>query len=121
MSETTEQMLARTQEMLLDLSRQLDAVLSDRDTRMDDRPWTKLEAAQWLGIHPDTLKDYRKQWTEGIHYFRLLGGECRYNPEMVKDWLENRSNPQAHERAIAVWNARRLCNQSTRNQRRKAG
>ncbi|MBD2156864.1 hypothetical protein [Leptolyngbya sp. FACHB-16] len=55
-----------------------------------ERPWNGNEAAHFFGVHPDTIKEYRKYWYEGVHYFRLPGykGEYRYNPELLKDWLD---------------------------------
>ena len=109
-----EKEIIKLQDMILALSKRLDEVLNNRAD--SDRPWTKAEAAQWLSVHPGTLADYLQDWQEGIHYYRLPGktGAYRYNPELIKDWLENRNDPIAHQQAIAVWNSRRLCNQKPR-------
>jgi transposase-like protein len=99
---------------ILELKQQV-AELASREA-MSDRPWSLEETAFYFGVCEKTVRTWRAEWQEGIHYWRLPGnrGEYRYNPDLLKDWLENRTDPVAHQKAIAVWNSKRLCNQSTR-------
>ena len=80
----------------------------------------KYVAAAILSINPESVRSYRENWIRGIHFVQLNGdrGDYRYNKELIKDWLANRSDPIAHQQAIEVWNSRRLCNQSVRSRRR---
>ncbi|MGJ3252525.1 MAG: hypothetical protein ACFE0J_15570 [Elainellaceae cyanobacterium] len=66
---------------------------------------TKQQASQCLNLSSSTLKKYRLQgeWIEGIHWVRINSRCVRYNIELIKDWLHNRSNPTAHMRAIAAY------------------
>ncbi|HEY9696776.1 MAG TPA: hypothetical protein V6D10_05905 [Trichocoleus sp.] len=79
----------------------------------------KHEAAKLLRVHYNTIGRYRKSqtvgWIEGVHYAALPSGEIRYNKPMLLDWLTNRHDPQAHLRAIEIYQASLLS-----NQRRKA-
>jgi tRNA(His) 5'-end guanylyltransferase len=66
---------------------------------------TKRQASECLNLSPETLKRYRLQgeWIEGIHWVRINSRCVRYNLELIKDWLHNRTNPNAHRRAIATY------------------
>lgn len=37
---------------------------------------------------------------EGVHYFTLSYNKVLYNLDLILDWIANRQNPEAHERAI---------------------
>lgn len=70
----------------------------------------KQEISQELGLSSETLKRYRLQgkWIEGVHWIRV---NCRcvlYNQELIQDWLHNRNNPNAHQRAIEIYQSSRL-------------
>jgi hypothetical protein len=65
-----------------------------------DRFLSKRDMAKLLGIHPETLKIYRKSMVEGIHFFRLNSRLIRYNPNLVMHWFANRQNPAVHQRII---------------------
>jgi hypothetical protein len=72
---------------------------------------TKRAAAKLLGLSPETLKKYRlhdKTLVEGIHWIKLNSRTIRYNLPLLADWLQNRHNPAAHQKAIeqylsALW------------------
>ena len=61
---------------------------------------TKREMAKLLGVHPDTLKDYRQEMLEGVHFIRPNSRVVRYNPDLVTHWFANRQNPATHQRII---------------------
>lgn len=61
---------------------------------------TKREMAKLLSVHPDTLKDYRQEMLEGVHFIRPNSRVVRYNPALVAHWFANRQNPAAHQRII---------------------
>ena len=73
----------------------------------------KKNACEQLNLSGSTLKKYRLQgdWVEGIHWVRSNSRCTRYNIELIKDWLHNRNNPVAHERAIALYQQTLLSNQ----------
>lgn len=82
---------------------------------------TKHEAAQILGISPETLKKYRLQpgstLIEGVHYHIWNSRVIRYNPALIADWGLNRNNPTAHQRAIEAYLASLPSNQSKRGRK----
>ena len=85
---------------------------------------SKQEAAQYLKLSGTTLKRYRLQGLliEGIHWVRINSRCIRYNLDLIQDWLHNRHDPVAHQRAIEVYQANLLSNQrkpTGRTSRRK--
>ena len=74
----------------------------------------KQGACQYLKLSETTLKRYRLQglFIEGIHWVRLNSRCIRYNLDLLQDWLRNRHDPDAHQRAIKVYQANLLNNQS---------
>ncbi|MEO0759483.1 MAG: hypothetical protein AAFY78_21720 [Cyanobacteria bacterium J06648_16] len=64
---------------------------------------SKREVMNCLKLSNSTLKKYRYsgEWIEGLHWVRLNSRCVRYNLDLIKDWLHNRENPVAHERAIS--------------------
>ncbi|MEM8804460.1 MAG: hypothetical protein AAGF01_00210 [Cyanobacteria bacterium P01_G01_bin.38] len=76
---------------------------------------SKQEATQCLKLSDTTLKRYRSQGLliEGLHWVRINSRVIRYNLELLKDWVHNRHDPVAHQRAIAVYQASLLSNQSS--------
>ncbi len=65
----------------------------------------KYEIKRLISCKADsTLVRYRKKyWDEGIHWFRVNCRTVRYNLELIKDWVTNRHDPAAHQRAIAQY------------------
>lgn len=65
----------------------------------------KKNACEHLNLSGSTLKKYRLQgdWIEGIHWVRLNSRCIRYNLDLIKDWVHNRSNPTAHMKAIETY------------------
>ena len=74
---------------------------------------SKQEAIQYLKLSGTTLKRYRLQGLliEGIHWVRINSRCTRYNLELIQDWVHNRHDPAAHQRAIEVYQASLLSNQ----------
>jgi tRNA(His) 5'-end guanylyltransferase len=74
---------------------------------------SKQEATQSLKLSGTTLRRYRVQGLliEGIHWVRVNSRCIRYNLELIKDWLHNRHDPAAHQRAIEIYQASLLSNQ----------
>ncbi|MEO1390275.1 MAG: hypothetical protein AAFV85_23325 [Cyanobacteria bacterium J06634_6] len=76
---------------------------------------SKRQASECLNLSSTTLKKYRLngEWIEGLHWVRINSRCVRYNLELIKDWLHNRSDPTAHLRAIAIYQQNLLSNQKT--------
>lgn len=74
---------------------------------------SKQEATQSLRLSGTTLRRYRVQGLliEGVHWVRVNSRCIRYNLELIKDWLHNRHDPAAHQRAIEIYRASLLSNQ----------
>lgn len=73
----------------------------------------KYVASQILGISTHTLKIYRKRhWTLGIHFQYLSSRTIRYHEGLLRDWFANISDPTAHQRAIEIYLASLLSNQT---------
>jgi CHAD domain-containing protein len=74
---------------------------------------SKQEAIHCLKLSDSTLKRYRLQGllVEGIHWVRVNSRCTRYNLELIQDWLHNRHDPVAHQRAIEIYQAGLLSNQ----------
>jgi hypothetical protein len=68
---------------------------------------SKRQLAQHLKLSDSTLKRYRLSgiWIEGLHWIRLNSRCTRYNLDLIDDWLQNRNNPGAHQRAIEIQRA----------------
>jgi hypothetical protein len=75
---------------------------------------TKHQASALIGLSPETLKKYRlidQTLLEGIHWVKLNSRTIRYNLTLLLDWMENRSDPTAHQRAIEQYLITKLSNQ----------
>jgi hypothetical protein len=72
----------------------------------------KGEATRCLNVSDTTLKRYRLQGLlmEGVHWVRLNSRCIRYNLDLLQDWVQNRDNPLAHQRAIDIYKAGLLSN-----------
>jgi hypothetical protein len=72
----------------------------------------KREASQRLRLSNSTMKRYRTdgRWIQGIHWVRLNSRCIRYNLELLQDWLHNRHDPRAHQRAIEAYQSGLLSN-----------
>jgi hypothetical protein len=62
----------------------------------------KTDTAALIGLSPHTLRRYRENntWQAGIHYSKLNQNSVVYNELLILDWVANRNNPAAHQRAI---------------------
>ncbi|MBW4654468.1 MAG: hypothetical protein KME20_15735 [Kaiparowitsia implicata GSE-PSE-MK54-09C] len=80
----------------------------------------KRTASECLNLSDSTLKKYRLQgeWIEGIHWVRINSRCVRYNLELIQDWLHNRGNPNAHLRAIELYQEGLLSHQTCKKQTR---
>jgi CHAD domain-containing protein len=80
----------------------------------------KRKASECLNLSGSTLKKYRLQgdWIEGIHWVRINSRCVRYNLELIQDWLHNRENPNAHMRAIQLYQERLLSHQTCKKRTR---
>ncbi|MEB3288921.1 MAG: hypothetical protein VKI82_03335 [Leptolyngbya sp.] len=78
---------------------------------------TKHQAAALTGLSSETLKKYRlidQTLLEGIHWVKLNSRTIRYNLTLLLDWMENRSDPAAHQQAIEQYLITKLSNQKKR-------
>lgn len=80
---------------------------------------SKQQTTQYLQLSGTTLKRYRLQGLliEDIHWIRLNSRCIRYNLDLIQDWLHNRHDPIAHQRAIEVYQANLLSNQKKTTRR----
>ncbi|WP_052055360.1 hypothetical protein [Myxosarcina sp. GI1] len=79
----------------------------------------KHAAANLLSISTYTLNVYRKKyWILGIHFQYLNSRTIRYHEQLLQDWLVNICDPQAHQRAIEVYQTSLLSNQNKKRGRR---
>jgi tRNA(His) 5'-end guanylyltransferase len=80
---------------------------------------SKQQASECLNLSSSTLKKYRLngEWIEGLHWVRINSRCVRYNLELIKDWLHNRSDPMAHRRAISIYQQNLLSNQKKPRQK----
>ena len=73
--------------------------------RLEDSDLIKSsEVRSLLGdISKRTLDRYRvKHWHCGIHYVQPVQ-RCMYVKPMILDWIMNRQEPSAHQRAMEAW------------------
>lgn len=73
--------------------------------RLEDSDLLKASEVRALlgNISPRTLDRYRaKYWHCGIHYVQPVQ-QCLYVKPMILDWLINRKEPAAHQRAMEAW------------------
>jgi CHAD domain-containing protein len=80
---------------------------------------SKQQASECLNLSSSTLKKYRLngEWIEGLHWVRINSRCVRYNLELIKDWLHNRSDPAAHLKAIECYQRDLLSNQKNSRKR----
>lgn len=54
------------------------------------------------GLSRSTIKNLirRGQWREGIHFTRFSSRKNLFNETLITDWIANRHDPNAHQRAI---------------------
>lgn len=63
--------------------------------RETDSPWmTAKEAAEYLGIHLDSL--YRAMKKKGLKYAQLGKGTIRLRREWLDQWVEERARQSPH-------------------------
>jgi hypothetical protein len=78
----------------------------------------KHEAADLIGVSPETLKKYRLQedstLIEGIHYHVWNSRTIRYNALLMADWGLHRNNPAPpiNRRLMPIWLACLVTNPS---------
>lgn len=76
------------------------------------------ECAALCRRHYRTVDQYRKtEWIEGVHYFKQVPSGYLYNRPLIKNWLQTRSEPASHLKAIEVWNSMQLHNQKVKKGR----
>lgn len=84
---------------------------------------SKRQASECFNLSSSTLKKYRLEgdWIEGIHWVRINSRCVRYNLELIRDWLHNRHDPIAHQRAIAAYEETLLSYQTRAKKKTLAG
>ncbi len=77
----------------------------------------KHTAAKITGLSSETLKRERLAGSlkEGIHYVKLNSRTIRYNGDLLHDWMQNRHDERAHQRAIEIYQASLLSNRKRKN------
>lgn len=85
--------------------------------------------AQLLGIRPGTLKTWRlgridtgvkPVISEGVHWIRQSSRHTLYNVDLLRDFIANRANPEAHARAITAYLESLPSSQASAPKRRRA-
>jgi hypothetical protein len=68
---------------------------------------TSKQTCEQFSISRSTLKKWRiglgpisPILIEGAHWYRIDGKDCRFNSQLIEDFLLNQNNPTAHQRAI---------------------
>ncbi|WP_404787978.1 excisionase family protein [Altericista sp. CCNU0014] len=76
--------------------------VQSRKVNMSHTFVNKQALSQAIGLSPHTFKKYRlsNKWVEGIHWQRLNSKCVLYNLTLIEDWVANRLQPEAHDRAI---------------------
>jgi Putative excisionase (DUF1233) len=80
-------------------------IFQPRKVNMSHTFVNKQALSQAIGLSPHTFKKYRlsNKWVEGIHWQRINSKCVLYNLTLIQDWLANRSQPEAHNRAIEAY------------------
>jgi len=76
----------------------------------------KHSAAKITGLSAETLKRARLSGNliEGIHFVKLNCRTVRYNDQLLQDWMQNRHDVLAHQRAIEIYQASLLSNKKNK-------
>ena len=76
----------------------------------------KHSAAKITGLSAETLKRARLSGNliEGIHFVKLNSRTVRYNDQLLQDWMQNRHDELAHQRAIEIYQASLLSNKKNK-------
>ena len=76
----------------------------------------KHSAAKITGLSAKTLKRARLSGNliEGIHFVKLNSRTVRYNDQLLQDWMQNRHDGLAHQRAIEIYQASLLSNKKNK-------
>ena len=60
-----------------------------------------------LKCHPGTVIRYRNDsemgWIQDVHWVRITTQNYLYNEELIRDWIANRNDPDAHLAAIEAY------------------
>ena len=80
---------------------------------------TPNELSTLTGLSLRCLKQYRANGllVEGIHWQRINARVVLFNLPLVMDWIANRSNPMAHQRAIDAYLASLLSTVTTESEK----
>ena len=87
------------------LTEQLDILCERLDSKGAD-PYPiggKSRVSMILGIQPDSVRNYHRYWTKGLHYLKPSPRKVIYNLVLIKDWHLNRDNPGLHAKAIEAY------------------
>ena len=87
------------------LTDQLDILCERLDSQTTD-PYPvggKLKVSIILGIQPNSVKNYHRHWTKGLHYTKPSPRKVIYNLMLIKDWHLNRDNPGLHAKAVEAY------------------
>ncbi|AGY56630.1 hypothetical protein [Gloeobacter kilaueensis] len=70
-------------------------------------------AADAIGLPHRQLKQFRLEgkFLPGIHYVALSRKAILYCVPLIRDWIANQNDPEAHQRAIEVYRSALLGNQ----------
>jgi hypothetical protein len=85
------------------------------------QPWIKWASKPDCGNYDHRSHSLRRGEHQiigqSIHWVKL---NIRYNIDLIQDWLQNRADPAAHQKAIANYQASLLSNQPKPKQRKSS-
>ena len=111
--ESTKALLGEINDRLDRIEKGMGAITPHADGLM-----SKKETALMFGVSERTIQEYKRlYWKRGTHYFPQDKGD-RFNRELLLDWQKNRHDPNAHERAIDLWNYTQPGNQRKQRKQR---
>lgn len=79
----------------------------------------RTELTQYVSLSRSKIKSIIRsgQWIEGVHFTRYSSRMNLFNLQLIQDWLVNKSDPTAHQRAIDNYLANLPSNQNKTNRK----
>ncbi|MEO1145812.1 MAG: hypothetical protein AAFY26_09455 [Cyanobacteria bacterium J06638_22] len=97
---------------LISTLQQLNSTLERIEKKLDGQPSEVLnseEACELLRVSRATLDRRMKDWIRGVHWWKD-GSNLRFDRALLQDWMLNREDPLAHQRAIELRQKQKLSN-----------
>jgi len=78
------------------------------------------QMATALAMSPTTIRKYKREMIEGVHFVKPNSRLVRYRKELVLDFFQNYNDPIAHQAAIDQFLASQPSNQPKKRGRKAA-